>query len=325
MKSLTRRQFLRLLALATTSVVVDQFMVACGYKETTTPIPATVVSEPTLPHKPRLTGPELVVARGGEPEQLVRQAMNAFGGIDQIVSQGADVIIKPNMCSGNHTYEYAATTNPWVIAELIKLCYEAGAAKVRVMDSPFSGSPEQVYQKSGIAEQVERAGGEMVIMSPFIFRETEIPKARDIQRVEVYEDVLNTDVLINVPIAKHHNRARLTLGMKNLLGVIKDRPAMHRNLGQRIADLTSLVMPTLTVVDAVRILVDHGPGGGNLDDVKKTDTVIVSRDIVAADSYAASLFGLPPEDLEYVQAGTEMGLGSSNLKELRIEEVNINA
>jgi uncharacterized protein (DUF362 family) len=68
---------------------------------------------------------------------------------------------------------------------------------------------------------------------------------------------------------------------------------------------------------------DNGPTGGNLDDVKQLDTVIVSPDIVAADSYAATLFGLQPDELSYVQAGTDIGLGRSDLKGLRIEEVTV--
>jgi uncharacterized protein (DUF362 family) len=130
-------------------------------------------------------------------------------------------------------------------------------------------------------------------------------------------------VVIDVPIAKHHGLARLTLGMKNLMGVIYDRPAMHRNLGQRLADLSSRVRPTLTVVDAVRMLMDHGPTGGSLEDVRQADTLIVSPDIVAADSYAATLFGLKPDDLAYVRAGAQLGLGRSDLNSLKIEEINV--
>jgi uncharacterized protein (DUF362 family) len=145
----------------------------------------------------------------------------------------------------------------------------------------------------------------------------------DLQRCKIYDDVLKADVVIDVPIAKHHGLARLTLGMKNLMGVIYDRPAMHRNLGQRLADLTSRVRPTLTVVDAVRMLMDHGPTGGNLEDVKQADTLIVSPDIVAADSYAATLFGLKPDDLAYVRAGAQIGLGRADLSSLKIEEINV--
>jgi len=332
MLKMTRRQFLKYMALGVGAAAANQFMVACDRKPNeSAPLLANEPTITNVPNNPATTiDPsderfDLVIARGGEPENLVRQAIAAFGGMDRIVSKGADVIVKPNMCVGYHSYEYAATTNPWVVAALVKLCYEAGAARVRVMDNPFGGSPEQAYEKSGIAQQVEAAGGEMVVMSSFMFKNTEIPQGKDLHKVEVFDEILKTDVLINVPIAKHHSRARLTLGMKNLMGIIKNRPALHRNLGQCIADLNSLVRPTLTVVDAVRMLMDHGPGGGNLDDVKKMDTIIVSRDVVAADSFAATLFGLQPEELEYVIAGSDMGLGASKLDELRIEEVNVNA
>jgi uncharacterized protein (DUF362 family) len=241
------------------------------------------------------------------------------------VQRGNDVVIKPNICVGYHTYEYAATTNPWVVGTLVKVCLEAGARQVRVFDQPFGSGPEEAYRRSGIQEQVEAAGGKMELMPAFKFVKTDIPQGKDLKAWDLYEDALKADVLIDVPIAKHHSMARLTLGMKNLMGLILNRSSMHSNLGQRLADLASRFRPTLTVVDAVRILVAHGPTGGNLADVKKLDTVIISPDIVAADSYAASLFGLRPEDLAYVRAGTEMGLGRSDLANLKIEEVAASA
>jgi uncharacterized protein (DUF362 family) len=107
------------------------------------------------------------------------------------------------------------------------------------------------------------------------------------------------------------------------MGLILDRQAIHRNLGQRLADLTSRIRPALTVIDAVRILTANGPTGGSLDDVLKLDTVIASPDIVAADAYASTLFGLRPSDLAYVAAGEAMGLGRSDLASLRIEEISV--
>ena len=287
-------------------------------------VPTTTASPTSAPAAtPSAEYPDLVVARGGEPEELVQRALAALGGMEQFVHPGDDVIVKPNICVAYHTYEYAATTNPWVVAALVKLCLEAGARRVRVMDYPFGGTPEQAYVRSGIQEQVVAAGGEMVIMSQFKFVATEIPQGLDLRQCDIYDDVLNADVVINVPIAKHHGLARLTLGMKNLMGVIRNRPMMHHKLGQRLADLTSRVRPALTVVDAVRILVDNGPTGGSLDDVRKTDTVIASPDIVAADSFAATLFGLQPNDLAYIRAATAMGLGLSDLDSLKIEEIAV--
>ena len=266
----------------------------------------------------------MVVARGGDkPEELVNRAIAALGGIERFVKAGNDVIIKPNICVAYHTYEYAATTNPWVVAALIKLCLGAGASRVRVMDFPFGGTAEQAYTISGIRDQVTAAGGQMEEMSYRKFIKTAIPAAKDIKDWPIYEDILKADVVINVPIAKHHSLARLTLGMKNMMGAIQNRESIHRNMGQRLADLSSLIKPALTVVDAVRILMDNGPTGGDLNDVKKLDTIIATPDIVAADTYAASLFNVKPSDLAYIAAGEKMGLGTSNLASVKIEQITV--
>lgn len=288
----------------------------------------TALSIPTTTHPaiafPTGGNPDIVVARGGDdPETLVRRVMTALGGMEQYVTKGAKVIIKPNICTAYHSYEYASTTNPWVVAALVKLCYEVGAGDVSVMDYPFGGSPEEAYAVSGIQEHVEAAGGKMVIMSRLKYIETEIPKGIKIKKWPIYDDVLNADVLINVPITKDHGLAKLTLGMKNLMGVVLNREGLHSSIGQCLADLTSRVYPTLTIVDSVRILLSGGPTGGNLDAVKKMDTIIASRDIIAADSYAASLFGMKPDELSFIKAGVKMGLGRSDIQNLQIEEIAV--
>lgn len=265
----------------------------------------------------------LAVARGADPAEITRQALAALGGIERFVKPGNDVIVKPNICVNYHPPEYAATTNPAVVAALVSLCLGAGAKRVRVMDMPFGGTPDSAYTATGIDEAVRAAGGEMEVMSRIKFINTAIPEGRDIQEWEIYQDVLKTDVLINVPIAKHHSLARLTLGSKNLLGVVGRPNQIHRNLGQRVADLASLIRPTLTVVDAVRILVAHGPTGGSLNDVKETNTVIASHDLVAADAYGATLFGLAGSDIAYIKAAADMNLGTMDLKSVKVEEISL--
>ena len=165
----------------------------------------------------------------------------------------------------------------------------------------------------------------MEVISPIKYIEAEIPQGLDIKSVRIYDEILKTDLLINVPIAKNHELARLTLGMKNLMGVVDKRYQFHSNLGQRLPDLTSLVRPALTIVDAVRILTYGGPTGGDPAAVQKLDTVIASPDIVATDAYAATLFGMRGEDLDYVHAAAAMGLGNSDLTRMKIEEINLAA
>lgn len=288
-----------------------------------TPVPETTPPAPAVTPSPTPVAAYLSVARGQNPTATVQAALKALGGMERFVKSGADVIIKPNICTAYHTYEYAATTNPEVVAALIKLCLGAGARRVRVMDEPFAGTAQEAYTRSGIADAVRAAGGQMELMSRMKYREVAIPEGRDITSWPVYGDVLDADVLINVPIAKHHSLARLTLGMKNLMGVALNRNRLHTNLAQRIADLTSLVRPALTVIDAIRILNNHGPTGGSLDDVKLTNTIIASHDIVAADAYAATLFGLTGADVPALRAGAEMKLGTMDLKSIKIAEISV--
>jgi uncharacterized protein (DUF362 family) len=276
---------------------------------------------PQLTAKPAAGQAYLAVARGTDPAAITTAAVAAVGGIERFVKAGADVIIKPNICTDYYTYEYANTTNPEVVGALVRLCKGAGARRVRVMDNTTLGQPQKAYAKSGIADAVAAAGGEIEVMNRNKFKMTAIPDGRDLKEWTFYQDVLDADVVINVPIAKDHNLARLTLAGKNLMGVITNRQGIHPNLGQRISDLVSRVRPALTVVDAVRILVAYGPVGTSLDDVRLTNTVIASHDIVAADAYAATLFDLTGADISYVTAGAEMGLGTMDLNAIQIEEI----
>jgi uncharacterized protein (DUF362 family) len=343
--SLSRREFLRYLVLSSAGAT----LASCAGREsppdvapsepTAVPKPGespeeTLVTQPA-PNPPTAGAaagqPHLSVARGAEgaedidPAALTTAALAAIGGIERFVKAGYDVIIKPNICTDYHPYEYGATTNPLVVAALVRLCLGAGARRVRVMDNPFGGSAESGYAMSGIADAVAEAGGEMEVMNPNKYQATAIPEGRDVSQVDIYPDILAADCLIDVPICKNHNLVGATLGCKNLLGVIKNPSRMHANLAQRIADLVSLVRPTLTVVDAIRVLMVNGPTGGRLQDVRLANTVIASHDIVAADSYAATVYNSAwtGDTIGYVRAAAEMGLGIADLSAVQIEELSL--
>lgn len=299
----------------------DAAATAAGNTQSPAPEPsAAAVAATTAPL------PDLAVARGAgaDPGELTRRAIAALGGIERFVMSGASVILKPNICNAYHGPEYASTTNPEVVAAVVALCMGAGARRVQVMDSPFGGTPQNAYASSGIADAVKAAGGEMVVMSRLGYRQLAIPGGRKIKQWDVYGDAIDADVLINMPVAKSHGATRLTLGMKNLMGIIQDRGGFHsRGLDQCIADLSTVVRPQLTVVDAVRILLRNGPTGGNLDDVKRADTVIASADVVAADAYAATLFGMTGADIGYVRLGAEMGIGRMDLGAMNVAEIAV--
>jgi uncharacterized protein (DUF362 family) len=307
MPDVTRRDFLKMAGMAG----VGAALAACA------------PGQPPTETEPIADAAYMAIVHGADPAAITKAAVKAVGGIARFVSKGDDVIVKPNMCVNYQTYEYAATTNPTVVATLIRLCLEAGARRVRVMDTPYTGDPETAYRTSGIYDAVVEAGGEMEVMSGVKFANFDIPEGREITSWPIYRDVMEADVLINVPIAKHHGSTRLTLGGKNLMGIIQRPNQFHRNLHQRIADLNTVVRPALTVIDAVRILTAHGPGGGNLNDVKKLDTVIASHDVITADAYAATLFGLTADDIGYIRLGAEMGLGEKDWSAVKVEEIDL--
>jgi len=339
MKYFSRREFLKkasfgvgALALSSltgcgTSEEIASFPPPASTKQATQTIASNNPAQTEFPANETpvsVNASDLVAVRNGEPEDMVRRAIAALGGIEKFVPAGSTVIIKPNICVAYHTYEYAATTNPWVVGALVSLCFEAGAASVKVMDNPFGGTAEEAYKISSIGDVVNAAGGEMVQMVRRKFVQTNIPGAASLTSTDIYEDILNADVLIDVPVAKNHGLAQLTLGMKNLMGTIRDRGTLHANIGQNLADLAGFLRPDLTLIDGVRVMMENGPTGGSLDYVKQMNTVIASKDIVAADSYAAKyLFNKDPFSLSYIQAGTTTGLGIGDLNLLKIEEISI--
>jgi uncharacterized protein (DUF362 family) len=318
MRECTRRDFLRLGSL--TAAGAAAAAAGCGGAATgpAAEPPDTARLSPSAAPDGTPSRSRLAVARTGDAAALTAAAIAALGGMEKFVRRGDDVVIKPNMCTGYHGPEYASTTNPDVVGQLVGLCRAAGARRVRVMDSPFGSTAEEAYTASGIKAAVEKAGGTMELMAPSGFRNYRIPDGRDIKEWPIYQDVLACDVLINVPVAKDHGLTRLTLGGKNFLGVVLSPGDLHGNIGQRTADLVSVIRPTLTVIDAYRVLTANGPTGGDLNDVEKLETVIAGSDIVAADSYAATLFDLSGGDIPYVTAAADMGLGEMDLEKVDI-------
>lgn len=265
---------------------------------------------------------DLAVARNGTPPAMVQAAVKALGGMSRFVSRGDVVVVKPNI-GWDRTPEQAANTHPDVVGETIRLCYQAGAKKVVVFDRTCN-DPRRCYTRSGIEEAVKKAGGDIRHIVDARFQKVDIPKGKSLKSWEFYKDVLECDTLINLPIAKHHGLSRLTLGAKNIMGVIGgNRGEIHNGIDQKLADLWTIIRSKLTIMDATRILLANGPQGGNLADVRQTNTVIAGSDMIAVDAYTTSLFQLKPGDIGSIVRCYEMGLGQMDVSKIRIEEMNL--
>jgi len=263
----------------------------------------------------------LAIASGPDPAQNTRAAVEALGGMKKLVSQGAKVVIKPNL-AWNQAPEVAATTNPAVIRQLVKMCQEAGAGQIIITDHICDSPPESVFQTTGAAQVAQNTGATLkAAQKPSDFTSIAIPDGRLLTEDTCLKDILEADVFINVPVAKSHGAARLTLGMKNSMGCNWDRGRWHRSksLDQCIADYASSVRPDLTVLDATRIMLRQGPKGpGPTQDVQK---VIAGVDPVAVDAYGATLFDISPDQVKYIKLAGEMGLGEMDLAKMILKEV----
>jgi len=262
--------------------------------------------------------PDLAVVTDGEPGDMVRKAMEFLGGMKNYVSKGDIVLVKPNI-GWDRKPEQAANTNPEVVAEVIKMCFEAGARKVKVFDRPCNVA-QRCYENSGIKKAASEAGAEVSYVLDAGFKETKFPEGVYLKSWEIYKPAIECDLLINIPIAKHHSLSRLTLGMKNLMGLMGgDRGKIHLDIDQKLADLANFIKPGLTILDAYRILTKHGPSAGRPEDVKLAKTVIAGKSVVSVDAYGTTLFGLKPGDLQCLVLGNEYGLGEIDLNKLRVE------
>lgn len=264
--------------------------------------------------------PSLAIARNEtDPRLLVRKAIEALGGMRRFVSRQDVVVVKPNI-GWDRAPMHAANTNPEVVAEVVEQAYAAGAKHVVVTDASCNEAG-RCFTRSGIWKAAYDAGAEVVLPSEPRFKGMRL-RGEVLDDWPVFTPLLNADKVINIPVAKHHNLAGYTGAMKNWYGCLGGRRnRLHQNIDVSIADLATFMQPTLTVLDAVRVLLRNGPQGGNIADAKDLHTVVASIDQVAADAFGCTLIGKAPEDLPYLRMGVERGLGTMRWADLPHVEV----
>ena len=252
--------------------------------------------------------PPIAVAHGKGPALLARAAVAALGGMERFVKPGETVLVKPNM-AWDRTPEQGANTHPDVVAEVVRLCRAAGARRVIVSENSIHDA-ERVAERSGIRAATAAAGGELALPTPADFERTDLGGSV-LASWDVLSVLFAADRLINVPVVKHHSLSRLTCGIKNHMGLIGgSRGRLHQEVHAAIVDLAAAFRPTLTVVDATRVMVRNGPTGGRLEDVVAVNSVAAGSDPVACDAWAARQLGLDPADVGHVVLAEGRGLGS---------------
>jgi uncharacterized protein (DUF362 family) len=259
----------------------------------------------------------VAVAEGTDYASITRKVITALGGMKAFVKPGNTVVVKPNM-GWDRKPEYAATTHPAVVKAIVEECLGAGAKKVKVFDNTCNDA-RRSYESCGIPEALKGMKNvDVRLIEDDRFKKIAL-KGKFLKEWSLYGDALTADVFINVPIAKHHSLTGLTLGLKNMMGIMGDsRGYIHRSIEDALCDINSVVKSHLTIIDATRILTKHGPVGGSLKDVKILNKVIASRDIVAADAYATTMFNMKPEEIATTVAAHKRGLGEMNLGKIKV-------
>jgi uncharacterized protein (DUF362 family) len=279
-------------------------------------------------------GPSLLAAEevdlaviSGEPAQATRKALEALGGLSRFVGKGQRVVLKPNM-SFAKSPDFAASTHPLVVVALARACLDAGAAEVLVLDHTLQRA-ELCLDRTGIRDACRGIPGVHVlaVQDRKFFREIRVPQGKVLQRVEVIRDILDNAVLINVPVAKSHSATGVSMGLKGLMGLIWDRESFHSqfDMNQGIADLATVIRPSLTVLDATRALASGGPGGPG--DVKRPNLVIAGVDPVAVDAYGVGIVpwygqNFKGRQVEHLLAAYQRGLGKIDVEKLKIFKGN---
>lgn len=268
----------------------------------------------------------LAVARNGLPEAMTRAAVDRLGGMKAFVAKGDVVLVKPNI-GWDRTPEQAANTHPEVVKAVVAMCLEAGAKQVRVMDRPCN-DPRRCYQRSGIQQAVLSLGAPAATVEHMDERKfVDVPlrnPAGSLKSWTFYKDFLEADKVINVPVAKHHNATRLTMSLKNIMGVLGgNRGNIHRDLDRNIAELNTVFRSHLVVLDAVRILTANGPQGGRIQDVRPMHTVVAGADPVAVDAFGATLFGITAADVPHILQAARLGLGESDLGKVKLSVADL--
>ncbi|MEW5814093.1 MAG: DUF362 domain-containing protein [Spirochaetota bacterium] len=270
---------------------------------------------------------DIAVVRG-DVEKSVKAAVDLLGGIGRFVRKGQRVLIKPNMSFPNPP-EWGTTTDPFVTAKVAELCREAGAGQILIADNPLR-RPDICLKRSGILDAVQNIPRTYTFAAKdrTLFEQVEVPGGKVLKAVEVLKELLKADVLINLPVAKSHNAAGVSLGMKNLMGLIWDREAFHEkfDLNEGIVDLSTLIRPNLIIVDATRALITSGPSGPGK--VLPLGTIVAGTDPVAVDSYVVSLakwYGrsFTGRNVRHLLLANQQGLGEVDITRLNIKEIAV--
>ncbi len=277
--------------------------------------------------------PDMVALKGGTAAEMFERGIAEMGGMERFVKEGQRVVLKPNI-GWDRSPEFGANTDPELVGKIVKHCFNAGAKEVLCFDHTCGNDWRNRYKISGIADAVESNGGRMVAgNTESMFEECDIPRGVVLKKAQVHKLAANPDVFINIPVLKHHSGAKITCALKNYMGCVWNRIWWHaHNMPQCIADYATFQKTSLTVVDAYRVMLEHGPRGKSPEFAPVVKYQVISTDIVAADAAAIHIFsdtarryGMGGQydvgDIKYMEPAEKSGAGTCDLSKLAVKRV----
>lgn len=314
--SLARRDFLARTAKAGASVAVTAGA-GFWFHDTNAPTIGSVTQSCSLPDfSVAASGRKLGIVTGPERVRSLNRALQVVGGIEQFIKRGDRVVLKVNAAFASPP-ALGATTHPALAAELTRLCLAAGAASVLVTDNPIN-DPVSCFALTGIAAAVKAAGGKIFLPRPSAFQALTLAGGKLIRNWPVLcEPLVGATKLIGLAPVKDHHRSGASMSMKNWYGLLGGRRNLfHQDIHTLICELALMVRPTFVVLDGITTMMTNGPTGGSLEDLRTTNTLLVSTDQIAADAFGATLLGKTASSLPYITKAAAAGLGTADYESL---------
>ncbi len=264
---------------------------------------------------PNLKG-KMSIVRGGDRTETIRRAFDTMGGIETFITEGDRVLLKVNAAFATPPI-LSATTNPELVAEVVRLCRQAGASSVVVTDNPIN-DPASCFALTGIGEAAKSAGAKVLVPQESFFQPTTVSTGVLIQNWPIlWEPFHKINKVIGMAPVKDHHRSGASLTMKNWYGLLGGRRNIfHQDINTIITELAVMVKPTLVILDGTTAMMTNGPTGGSLSDLKQTNTMIISTDQVAADAFGATLLGKTVAELPFIAKAEAAGLGTADYESL---------
>lgn len=266
--------------------------------------------------------PDMVGIQNGTAAEMFERGIKELGGMSRFVKKDQTVVVKPNI-GWAKTPADGATTQPDLVAKIIEHAYKAGAKKVYVFDNTCNNWQE-CYKTSGIEKAATGASASVAPANKEASYKKRDAGGKILKDVMVHELYLEADVVINVPVLKHHGSATMTSALKNLMGVVWDRRFYHgKGLHECIAEFAAVRKPDLNIIDAYQVMTRNGPRGISKSDIALRRMQIIGTDMVALDAAAAKVMELDPAKINHIVMADKLGIGTMNLDKLSIKRVTL--